>query len=81
MASNTVATDTRKVDAALADLNAQTSKAQLTQLQQLQDLQTKYVQQVQAMQNNLAQLSSQQQNYINAFASQISDDPYLNITI
>jgi hypothetical protein len=81
VAANTVATDTKNVDNAMANLNAQTSKAQLTELQQLQDLQTKYVQQVQAMQNNLSQLSSQQQNYIDAFASQISDDPFLNITI
>ena len=73
--------DVTAVRNALAGLNSQTTDAQQTELQQLQDLQTKYVQQVQAMQNNLNQLSSQQQNYISAFASQISDDPFLNITV
>jgi len=81
VAANTVATDSKNVDNAMNALNAQNSSAQLTELQQLQDLQTKYTQQVQAMQNNLNQLSSQQQNYIDAFASQISDDPFLSITI
>jgi hypothetical protein len=80
-AANTVATDTRRVDGALDELNKKNSSAQLDQLQSLQDLQLKYNQQVQAMINNLNQLSSQQQNYLDAFASQISDDPFLNVTI
>ena len=79
VAANTVATDWKNVDNSLAELNTQTSKAQLEQLKSLQDLQTQYVQQVQALQNNLSQLKSQQQNYVNAFASQISSDPFLSI--
>jgi len=81
IAANKVNTDNSKADAALADLNSKNSSAKLEQLQSLQDLQLKYVSQVQAMQNNLAQLSSQQQNYLDMFASQISNDSLLNVSI
>ena len=80
-AAGQVSMDTRKVDGALDALNKQNTKALVTQLQDSQKLQTEYVQQVQAMQNNLDQLSRQQQNYLQAFSSQIADGGFLDIML
>jgi hypothetical protein len=81
MAAGQVGIDTRRADNALDALNKQNTKALVDQLEESQKLQTEYVQQVQAMQNNLDQLSRQQQNYLQAFSSQIADGGFLDIMI
>ena len=80
-ASGKVSGDARRVDDHLNDLTKQNTKALTDQLLSAQKLQLEYQQQVQAMQNNLDQLSRQQKNYLDTFASQISDNPFLSVTI
>lgn len=81
MAAGQVGIDTRRADNALDTLNKQNTKALVSQLEESQKLQTEYVQQVQAMQNNLDQLSRQQQNYLQAFSSQIAEGGFLDIIL
>lgn len=67
--------DQRKVDRALDELTAQSGDVQLKQMEQMEEVQMKAAQQYQAMLTNLQNLSSQQQNYLNAFAGFI-DSPF-----
>jgi hypothetical protein len=80
-AAGKVSIDARRADNTLGDLSKQNTKALTDQLEASQKLKLEYTQQVQAMQNNLDQLSRQQQNYLDAFASQINDSPFLSVII
>lgn len=72
--------DQRKVDAALDELTKQSGAVQLEQMERMQDVQMKAAQQYQAMLTNLQNLSSQQQNYLNAFAGFI-DSPFTQASL
>jgi hypothetical protein len=80
-AAQTVNTDQNNANNAVNQLSQKQSSAQATELKSLQNLQTQYQNQVQAMQTNLTALSNEQQNYIDAFASQIASDPLLSISV
>jgi hypothetical protein len=75
-----VAKDERKVDDAMEALTKEKSKALMDQLEQTQELQIKAQQQIQAMFYNLENLSTQQQNYIQAFAGFVRS-PFLQFNI
>lgn len=78
-----ISVDQRKVNAALDDLTAQSSKVQMDQMERMEQVRITAAQQYQAMLTNLENLSQQQQNYLNAFAGFL-DSPFalatLNIT-
>ena len=73
-------TDQRRVDNALDELTKQSGEAQFEQMSQMQEVQVKAAQQYQAMLTNLQNLSSQQQNYLNAFAGFI-DSPFTQASL
>ncbi len=72
--------DQRRVDNALDELTKQSGEAQFEQMSQMQEAQVKAAQQYQAMLTNLQNLSSQQQNYLNAFAGFI-DSPFTQASL
>jgi hypothetical protein len=72
--------DERKVDQALDSLTQDKTKVLTKQLTETQELQIKSQQQLMAMFNNLQNLSSQQQNYLQAFAGFVRS-PFLQINI
>lgn len=78
-AKSRVAGDARRADNAISELNRQNSDAMVSQLEATQTLQIEYQKQVQAMVNNLDNLSRQQQNYVDAFASTIASNPFLDV--
>ncbi|MDX2145651.1 MAG: hypothetical protein SFV19_20025 [Rhodospirillaceae bacterium] len=80
LAAAAVKKDSQKVDQALDSLTQDKVKVLNTQLTQTQELQIKTAQQVQAMFYNLQTLSSQQQNYIQAFAGFVRS-PFFQINI
>ena len=79
-ASVLVKRDDHKVDQALNALTQDKSVALNDQLVRTQELQIKAQQQIQAMITNLDNLSSQQQNYITAFAGFVKS-PFLQFNI
>lgn len=79
-ASILVKRDDHKVDRALDALTKDKSVALNDQLTRTQELQIKAQQQIQAMITNLDNLSSQQQNYITAFAGFVKS-PFLQFNI
>jgi hypothetical protein len=79
-AAAAVKKDSQKVDQALDSLTQDKVKVLNTQLTETQELQIKTAQQIQAMFYNLQTLSSQQQNYIQAFAGFVRS-PFLQINI
>jgi len=68
-------TDQRKVDNALDELTKQSGDLQAKQMEETQAAQVKAAQQYQAMLTNLQNMSSQQQNYLQAFSGFI-DSPF-----
>lgn len=72
--------DQRKVDRALDDLTKQSGRVQLEQMERTEETRIKAAQQYQAMLTNLQNLSSQQQNYLNAFAGFI-DSPFAQVSL
>jgi hypothetical protein len=72
--------DNKKVDESLDRLTKDKGKVLNTQLDQTQELQIKAQQQIQAMQTNLENLSSQQANYLQAFAGAVRS-PFLQISL
>lgn len=72
--------DQRRVDNALDELTKQSGEAQFEQMSEMQEAQVKAAQQYQAMLTNLQNLSSQQQNYLNAFAGFI-DSPFAQASL
>jgi hypothetical protein len=72
--------DNKKVDESLDRLTKDKGKVLNTQLDQTQELQIKAQQQIQAMQTNLESLSSQQANYLQAFAGAVRS-PFLQISL
>jgi len=79
-ASTQVKKDDKKIDEALNDLTKDQTKVYTDQLNKTQELQIKAQQQIQAMQTNLENLSSQQQNYLQAFAGFVKS-PFLQFSI
>jgi hypothetical protein len=79
-AATAVTKDDRKIDQSLDRLTDDKSKVLNAQLDQTQQLQIKAQQQIQAMQTNLENLSSQQQNYLQAFAGFVKS-PFLQFSI
>jgi len=75
-----VARDERKIDEAMDGLTKDKTKALTDQLTQTEELQIKAQQQIQAMYYNLENLSSQQQNYVQAFAGFVKS-PFLQFSI
>jgi hypothetical protein len=72
--------DQRKVDAALDALTKESGMVQLGQMEQMEAVRVKAAQQYQAMLTNLQNLSSQQANYLNAFAGFI-DSPFAQASL
>jgi hypothetical protein len=72
--------DQRKVDAALDELTKESGLIQLGQMEEMEASRVKAAQQYQAMLANLQNLSSQQANYLNAFAGFI-DSPFAQASL
>lgn len=72
--------DQRRVDGALDELTRQSGQVQLAQMEDIEKTRVKAAQQYQAMLTNLQNLSSQQQNYLNAFAGFI-DSPFAQASL
>ncbi|MBL8630433.1 MAG: hypothetical protein JNM81_12425 [Rhodospirillaceae bacterium] len=72
--------DNQRIDDELNRLTQDKTKSMVDQLNETEKLQIKVQQQVQAMYYNLETLSSQQQNYIQAFAGYVKS-PFLQISV
>jgi len=72
--------DQRKVDRALDELTKQSGEVQLKQMEEMQEIRMKAAQQYQAMLTNLQNMSSQQSNYLNAFAGFL-DSPFAQASL
>lgn len=80
IARTKVTQDDKVIDESLNRLTQDKTKAMIDQLTETEKLQIKAQQQIQAMYYNLETLSSQQQNYIQAFAGYVKS-PFLSISI